>query len=256
MIDCGSLEYAQARVAARHGRRPGATDWQALETPRELTALLQAASRSPLRAWVAGLTAQSSAHEIEQMLRGRWDAQVDELVGWMPPGLHGALQWCKPLPRLPALAHLAAGGAPTRWMPHDPWLRPLCTPPPAARAAALHTFGLGALAPVWSNPVNLPGAWQREWQRRLPATALRPGSGLQALQSTLQAHASDAARALPGSAPGRRAALDTALQRLLRRVTGEPALAFVHLALCALDLQRLRSELLRRALFARPTEVP
>jgi hypothetical protein len=37
---------------------------------------------------------------------------------------------------------------------------------------------------------------------------------------------------------------------LLRRATLEPAAAFIHVALCALDLERLRGELLSRLLFA------
>ena len=43
--------------------------------------------------------------------------------------------------------------------------------------------------------------------------------------------------------------LQARLAPWLRRAAAEPAAAFVHLALCALDLERLRGELLRRALF-------
>jgi hypothetical protein len=38
---------------------------------------------------------------------------------------------------------------------------------------------------------------------------------------------------------------------LLRRAALHPAAAFIHLALCALDLERLRAELVRRIVFAR-----
>ena len=43
MIDCGSLEYAQARVQARHGQRADELAWQRLETAREFAALLAGA---------------------------------------------------------------------------------------------------------------------------------------------------------------------------------------------------------------------
>jgi hypothetical protein len=41
------------------------------------------------------------------------------------------------------------------------------------------------------------------------------------------------------------------LSLLLRRATLEPAAAFIHVAISALDLERLRGELLSRALFPR-----
>ena len=48
-----------------------------------------------------------------------------------------------------------------------------------------------------------------------------------------------------------RGSLRAQLSLLLRRATLEPAAAFIHLALCALDLERLRAELLIRYVFAR-----
>jgi hypothetical protein len=41
------------------------------------------------------------------------------------------------------------------------------------------------------------------------------------------------------------------LALLYRRATSNPAAAFIFLALCALDMERLRGELLRRAIFPR-----
>jgi hypothetical protein len=46
-----------------------------------------------------------------------------------------------------------------------------------------------------------------------------------------------------------RRALGSRLTHLYRRATLEPAVAFVFLALSALDMERLRGELLRRAIF-------
>ena len=36
MIECGSLEYAQARIGARHGERLREADWHRIEVLREL----------------------------------------------------------------------------------------------------------------------------------------------------------------------------------------------------------------------------
>ena len=54
----------------------------------------------------------------------------------------------------------------------------------------------------------------------------------------------------PGSGTQLRRALQARLSLLLRRATLEPAAAFIHLALSALELERLRGELLGRKLFA------
>jgi len=48
-----------------------------------------------------------------------------------------------------------------------------------------------------------------------------------------------------------RRALAVRLSLLYRRATLDPAVAFIFLALSALDMERLRGELLRRALFPR-----
>ncbi len=249
MIECGSLEYAQARLQARHGQRADDIAWQRLETPREFTALLDTARSSPLRAWVVGLTPHSSAHEIEAVLRGHWRAVVAEVSGWMPAAWQPALDWCALLPLLPALQHLARGGAVQPGMHDEPLLRTLGAAAPSARAATLATTEAAALAAAWPAPQTLGSAWQREWQRRLPQPLRRTDDSLHTVATLLQAHAAAFATAPAGSGTLLRRALQARLAPWVRRAAAEPAAAFVHLALCALDLERLRGELLLRALF-------
>ena len=71
MIDCDSLEYAHARLLARHGQRAAEHDWERLENAREWPALLDAARDSVLRPWLVGITAQSGSRQIEAVLRAR-----------------------------------------------------------------------------------------------------------------------------------------------------------------------------------------
>ncbi len=248
MIECGSLEYAQARLQARHGRRADDVAWQRLETTREYGALLDAARSSPLRAWVVGITPHSGPHEIEAVLRGHWRAVVDELAGWMPPAWQASIAWCTWLPLLPALQHLARGGPVRPWMQAEPWLRWLCAAEPAARAATLGGSDAAALAPAWAAPGTLGAAWWREWERLLPRP-LQADDSLRTVVALLQAHGDAFAAAPPGPGMLLRRSLQARLTPWLRRAAAEPAAAFVHLALCALDLERLRGELLRRALF-------
>lgn len=248
MIECGSLEYAQARLQARHGRRADELAWQRLETTREYGALLDAARSSPLRGWVVGLTPRSSAREIEAVLLGHWRATVAELAGWMPLPWQPAIAWCALAPLLPALQHLARGGPPRPWMRDDALLRVLCTAAPAARATALRGTAAAALAPAWAAPQTLGAAWWRAWEDRLPRP-LHADDGLRAVAALLRAHGSAFAVAPPGPGTLLRRTLQLRLAPWLHRAAAEPAAAFVHLALCALDLERLRGELLRRALF-------
>lgn len=249
MIECGSLEYAQARLQARHGQRADDAAWQRLETTREFTALLDAVRNSPLRAWVVGLTPRSGAHEIDTVLRRHWRAVVAEVVGWMPLPWQPALAWCALLPLLPALQHLARDGALRPWMHTEPLLQAVAAAAPRARAAALRGTTAAALAPAWAAPQTLGPAWQQEWQRRLPRPLGGADDSLHTVVALLQAHGSSFAAAPAGTGTLLRRALQARLAPWVRRAAAEPAAAFVHLALCALDLERLRGELLLRALF-------
>ncbi|MDO9073048.1 MAG: hypothetical protein Q7U73_07265 [Rubrivivax sp.] len=248
MIECGSLEYAQARLQARHGARADDVAWQRLETTREYGALLDAARSSPLRAWVVGLTPRSSAREIEAVMLGHWRAVVDETAGWMPLAWQPAITWCALAPLLPALQHLVRGGPVRPWMHDDALLRVVCAAAPAARAAALGGTAAAALAPAWPAPQTLGTAWWREWESLLPRP-LQADDSLRTVAALLQAHGSNFATAPAGSGTLLRRALQDRLTPWLRRAAAKPAAAFVHLALCALDLERLRGELLRRVLF-------
>lgn len=249
MIECGSLEYAQARLQSRHGQRASEATWQQLETARELPALLEAARGSALRRWVAGLTAGASSAQIESVLRAQWRAAVAEVTGWMPGAWQSALAWCALLPELPWLQHLARGGEPQPWMHDDAAWRTLCAAPPSARAAALAGGPWGALAKAWPRPANLAQTWRDEWSRRLPEPLGDADDSLRQLLAAWQRHAAAFAAAPPGPGGLLRRDLQARLALLLRSATLQPAAAFIHLALCALELERLRGELLRRRLF-------
>ena len=251
MIDCGSLEYAHARLHSRHGQRLDEAAWRRIEVIREFAPLLEGARAGALRPWLAGITANSSVHQIETALRGHWRALIDERSAWMPPSWQGALRWCAVLPDLALLQHLARGGEPTAWMHDDPTWRELCAAQPPARVAVLGAGPYAALAAAWATPQWLGRAWHDEWQRRLPPRSGDAGSVLQQLVQALLSHRQVFVDAAPSQGWQLRGALRARLALLFRRAALQPAAAFVDLALCALDLERLRAELLRRLLFPR-----
>jgi hypothetical protein len=251
VIDCGSLEYAHARLHARHGERLDEAAWRRIEVIRDFAPLLEGARAGALRPWLVGITADSSVHQVEAALRGHWRALVDERLAWMPLSWQRALRWCAVLPDLALLQHLARGGEPSTWMHDDPSWRELCAAQPQARAAVLGAGPYATLAGAWSAPEALGRAWHDEWQRRLPRPLSDAGDALPRLVHVLLDHRRAFVDAAPSEGWLLRGALRARLALLFRRAALQPAAAFIDLALCALDLERLRAELLRRVLFPR-----
>ena len=249
MIECGSLEYAQARIGARQGERLREADWHRIEVLRDLRPLLELARGTALRPWLAGIEVDSSVHRVEAALRDRWRALVAEVAGWMPARWRPALAWWAVLPDLAPLQHLARGEEPAPWMRDDGAWRELCASAPEARAARLADGPFASLAAAWSAPQTLSRAWQAEWRRRWPEQGREADDMLERLARAWLEHERAFAAATSGQGWLLRGSLRAHLALLLRRATLHPAAAFIHLALCALDLERLRAELVRRIVF-------
>ena len=97
-------------------------------------------------------------------------------------------------------------------------------------------------------PESLAHEWYAEWLRRLPQPLASGDPTLARVAAALRDHAAAFAGAA-GQGWMLRRELQARLRLLMRQASGEPALAFVHLALTALELERLRAELIGRALF-------
>lgn len=250
IIECGSIEFAQARIGARHGERLRETDWQRIEVLREFGPLLELMRATSLRPWLAGIDASSDSHRVESALRQRWRGVVSEVAGWMPDRWRPAIAWWATLADVASLQHLARGEEPPAWLRDDDAWRELCAAQPAARSARLAEGPLAALAAAWSEPQALPQLWQAEWRRRWPDRRHHDDE-LEPLAHAWIAHARRFGAATSGEGWLLRGSLRAQLALLLRRAALQPAVAFIHLALCAIDLERLRAELLRRVVFAR-----
>jgi hypothetical protein len=245
----GSLEYAQARLSARYGQRPDEIAWRRIEHLRELPALLDAARGSPLSAWLAGIGPASTPHQIERILREHWRALVAEVAAWMPDAWQPAVRWCAVAADLAVAQHVARGGAALPWMPEDAVYRDLCEREAAGVVTAPTDGPLAPLRAAWPEPARLPHAWRAEWRRRLPARTGGDVTLLDELGRALHRHlAAFHDPAVRDGWPLRRA-LEARLVLLFRRAMLDPAAAFIYLALAALDVERLRGELVRRAAF-------
>ncbi len=244
--------YVQARLQSRHGGLPGASTWQALEASQTAGQYLALAQAGPLARWVQGLDVAGDPHRIEQRLRAQWQRYVQEVAAWQPADWQTATRWFGSLPELPlaprasgvisprasGLLSRSASDVPSQSATDAPAQQPSAAPAPRmTRAQALET----------------PARWLSQWLQLMPRSAALP-----ATMALLQRAATLLMPGLAGDRRGRAAGSEPvrqALLRLFRRHGGTPVAVFAHLAMVALDLERLRGGIVTRLLFAREAVV-
>jgi len=243
----GDLEYACARVGARMGERPDEAAWRAIAGIRGFAAFLEAARTPPFRRWTGGIAADGDPHGVEAVLLGHWRTLVDEVCVWMPEKWHAAISWVGALGDLPVAQYLARGGVPLPWMRDDPVYREL------SRSGGPPTSGtLVPLAATWTSPEGFFRAWTEEWSLRVPDLADAEPGAISDYTRLLTAGRAAPLDAPAGDGMPARRALSSRLIALYRRAMLDPAAVFIFLALSALDIERLRGELVRRAIFSGP----
>ncbi|MGO9933409.1 MAG: hypothetical protein ACLPV8_16585 [Steroidobacteraceae bacterium] len=244
----GDLDYALARVAARHGQRLDEGAWRRLESSRNMAHYLAATRSTALGGWVSSIDVELDCHAVERALRVQWLRYVDGVAVWHPHVWQAWLAWPAWLPTLSLLAPLGRTDAVPGWLLADPLYGPIAPGTAADRATALEHTALAPLRPVLAGRTGLAAAWSAEWQ------ALRPRSGavtqhfLRRLMQAIEQHEQALLRAADSAEPQRRELADR-LQRLFRAAAGTVIVTLCHLALVALDLERLRGGLARRCLF-------
>jgi len=250
MTSAANLDYAQARLQARHGVRARPSDWSRIEGSRDLQHFLSVATTSPLSRWVRGLTPEMSAHDLERVLRLEWSQYVREIASWLPAAWQPAVVWAGTLTDLQFVARLADPAPCPAWMFADPLFGSVAPGPPAERAASLALTELAPLAPAVATSADVRAAWHTQWQRRLPGMDQDTAYHLQRLTRTVAARI--AGSAASGPAAGSTAVGSTQrIERIFREAAGTAVSALAHLALTALDLERLRGCLAERAVFSR-----
>jgi len=250
-----NFAYAQARVQARFGDRPDENDWLRLHGNGEIGSYLQAARQTPLRKWVLGISPAHDSHDIELALRQKFRIHIDEVASWPPPPWRAALRWIKCLPDLPAIQHLLGGAAPAAWMRRDPALAvftdtaAMMIQPQTPRAS-----DCTVLTESWRRGDTLFQGWLRHWHELQPGADRERAyfdQGLRQLEALLGAQLTPPPGAIT---PLLRRELAHRLRTVFRRCSFQPAAACAYLALTALDLERLRGDLVQRALFSAACE--
>lgn len=250
MSEMPRWSYVQARLQARHGERLRDGDWRALEAARSLEEFIARARVSSLRQFTERLHARMPSHALERLLREAWRGYVAELADWVPAAWRQAVLWTSLIPELPIIDGLLKGETPN-WIKDDPALADLAGLDRQRHDIKAANSPLDALVASLGPDRTLAASWYSHWRSLWPRR--RPQrSALVAIAAAINAHVDELDRAGPqqSSAAFRRDLKDR-LTRLFRRHSGSSAAVFCHLALVALDLERLRGDLIRRRLFER-----
>lgn len=244
----GNLDYALARVQARHGQRLDEADWHRLEANRDLGLYLAALRSTTLVEWVSSFDTEHDCHTFERLLRAQWRRYVDAVAAWHPLAHQAWLAWLAWLPGLSLLAQLARPDPAPLWMLADPVYGPLAPGSPAERAAALAHTALAPMGSALAGRTSATAAWSAHWQALRPHLDARAQHSFELLLGAVRRHAEDLERTIDSAEP-LRSDLAHRFHRLLRIAAGTVIVTVCHLALVALDLERLRGGLARRCLF-------
>jgi hypothetical protein len=262
MIGDLPVEYSQARLQTRYGQRGDESLWNQLRSARSLAAALETLRASPLRRWVAAIPVDADADEIELRLRMELRAGITEVAGWVSGEWQRALAWTGHLVDLPAVTRLARGEAPAPWMRRDPVLQQYADADADARRAALRN---GPLAPVvlaieaqLGEGIGKRAAaadalalevWLDEWRTRWPERDSDAAAALDALASLVIRHLPRFGEVGQDEAWAMRRGLEAQIAARFRRHAFTPVAGFAYAALVALDIEKLRAQLVSRAAF-------
>jgi hypothetical protein len=253
MNDSAHYAYIQARLQARHGQRPDDTLWRRLQSVGDLASYIHIARKTKLRPWMLGLHATQGSHAIELSLRRQFRAYVDDISHWLPGSWGVTIRWVKRLPDLPALQQLLTTESVPVWILNDPALRAFGSENPTARAEAMLNSDCACLLRAWNRGQTLDEGWFEYWQSQWPDNT-RHKAGLAYLGRMIKQHIQMLRSQSGRSSDPQRETLARHLLVAFRRYSFQPAVVYAHLALTALDLERLRGDLVRRALFPESTD--
>ncbi len=135
-------------------------------------------------------------------------------------------------------------------MRDDPVYGELAERESAGFGAAPADKALAPLAAAWTDPDRIGELWLAEWRRRIPESQRtrqrgHRRAGARPRRAFRGVPRPDAARRLAAAAR----AAGAALAAVPAGGASIPSAAFIFLALAALDLERLRGEILRRVVF-------
>lgn len=248
MTALSGIAYAQVRIQSRYGKRADTNVWLKLHNIFDLGSYLQTAQQTPLRPWVLGLSSTHSSHDIELALRQKYRHHVDEVASWMPASWQAPLQMIKRLVDMPVLQYLLGGGEPLDWMKSDPYISEFTADDPLLRMQAISHAGNKAMIDSLQQSGSVLPGWLSQWN------SLRPKSiyfdrGLQPLEKLLFEYMQLQTKQQGISLPTDYEIILDRLRLIFRRYAFQPAAVCAYLAIVAIDLHHIRSDIMSRLFF-------
>jgi hypothetical protein len=246
----GNVEYALTRVQSQYGSRPDSSEWRRLEASHDLGQYLEGARSSIFGPWISSLDRNRDAHVIERTLRSAWRSYVSTVAAWHPRRWQSWLTWLEWLPTLGLIARLERGDLMPAWLLADPILGSAAQGASAERSVSVKGTALAIFEPSIAGRVPLAELWLARWRELRPPVDAFTEQLLAAVSRAVQEHAR--MLALEGAdGVTLRNQLRERLDKLFRAAAGTVVATLCHLALMALDFERLRGGLVNRSLFAR-----
>jgi hypothetical protein len=246
------FDAAQARLHAWRSRRPQDSDWAALEAILGLDEFLVRARQPPFGRWLAGLGVEPSLHEIDRCLREALRRDCSAMARWYGSPWEETLGRLAAAVDLPLLAQVLRGEPPAAAaMLADARWRAIYEAPAEQRFAVATRLGGSMTAPP--PDADLFEFWIQAWLASLPRGGDAVRDGFVNLARVAGAYRGLGATESRGAASA--ASIVERLAQLFRRHAGTPVAMACELLATLLDLHRLRSGLVRRALAKRAATV-
>jgi hypothetical protein len=246
----GNVEYALTRVQSQYGSRPDTSEWRPPEAVPHHGQDIEAARSSIFGPWLSSLDRKRDAHAIERTLRGAWRSYVRIVAAWHPRPWQPWLTWLEWLPTLGLIASLEHAGPSPAWLLADPILGPAARGASAERPVAVKGTALAGFEPAIAGRVPLAELWLARWRELRPPVDAFTEQLLTAVSRAVREHTRGLA-VEGANGVALRDQLRERLNKLFRAAAGTLVATLCHLALMALDFERLRGGLVNRALFAR-----
>lgn len=245
MKGLSEFAYVQARIQSRYGQRADEQVWLRLHNIYDLASYLQVAQQTKLHPWVLGISSTHSSHEIELALRQKYRHHIDEVARWMPDEWRKPTRWLKRLADLSTLQYLLAGGLSMEWMKSDPEISGFTVEDPTQRIQAMRDAGCVSLVDAWKQGGSLFSGWLACWNEVQPRTQAF-NNCLQDIEKILRDQLLQQATAAYTMDYD---VLTDKLSFIFRRYAFQPAAVFAYLAIIALDIHHIRSDLMQRLWF-------
>lgn len=245
--------YVQTRIQSRYGHRAKTDVWLKLNAIDDLGSYLQIARQTPLRPWVLGISSTHNSHDIELALRQKYRQHIKEVAGWMPSAWQKPIQWIIRLADLPVIQYLAAGGKAISWMDSDPAIADFTDDDTSLRLQAMRDADCTSLVEAWQHNDTLITGWLAHWNSLCPESGLfKPGLHKleKLLLSQLKPHAPHSSKRVFAEYEY----LNDHLRTIFRRYSFQPTAVAAYLASVAIDIQHIRSDLMRRCVFSERIE--